>query len=117
MSPRARVWLLRVIKTFHTAIWLSVEAAFAHLIVSGIAKRSNRLVVGSAAVVTAETAVYLANGMRCPLTELAESLGADSGSVTDIFLPRRLAKALPVIHAPLVLLVLYLHCRTRAGTS
>jgi hypothetical protein len=117
VSPRARVWLLRVIKIFHTAIWFSVETAFGYLIVSGIAKRSNRLVVGSAAVVTAETAVYLANGLRCPLTELAESLGADSGSVTDIYLPRWLARSLPIIHVPLVLLVLYLYRPTRTGTT
>lgn len=116
MSARTDLWLLRVIKAFHTAIWLSVEAAFGFLIVSGFTKRSDRLVAGSAAVVTAETLIYLANRMKCPLTELAHSLGAESGSVTDIYLPRRLARSLPVIHAPLVLLALYLHRPTRTGT-
>jgi hypothetical protein len=116
MSDRTDLWLLRVIKAFHTAIWLSVETAFGYLIVSGITKRSHRLVVGSAAVVAAETVIYVANGFRCPLTELAQSLGAESGSVTDLYLPRWLARSLPVIHAPLVLLALYLHRPTRSGT-
>jgi hypothetical protein len=40
---------------------------------------------------------------------VAESLGAGSGSVTDIYLPRWFAKSLPVIHVPLVLLAIYLH--------
>jgi hypothetical protein len=116
VSNRTDLWLLRVVKVFHTAIWLSVETAFAYLVYSGITRRSDRLVMGSAAVVVGETVIYLANGMRCPLTELAESLGAESGSVTDIYLPRWLARSLPVIHAPLIILVIYLHRPTRTKT-
>ena len=34
----------------------------------------------------------LLNHMRCPLTTLAEKLGAEKGSVTDIFLPQWMAR-------------------------
>lgn len=39
------------------------------------------------------------------------SLGAEDGSVTDIFLPRWFAHDLPVIHGPLILLTAILHRR------
>ncbi len=42
---------------------------------------------------------------------MAESLGAEHGSVTDIYLPRWFAHNLPAIHVPLILLALYLHAR------
>ena len=57
----------------------------------------------------------MANGARCPLTSLAESLGADDGSVTDIYLPGWLARILPMIHVPLVLAALWLHWRNLSG--
>ena len=42
-------------------------------------------------MVLIEGFILLANGWRCPLTVYAERLGAPSGSVTDLFLPRWLA--------------------------
>lgn len=101
--------LLTAIRVFHTAVWLLVEAALGYLISTGFTNHRSRLVAVSGAVVAVETVVYLANGASCPLTDLAESLGTDSGSVTDIYLPRWLAKSLPFLHVPLVLLALFLH--------
>jgi hypothetical protein len=40
------------------------------------------------------------NGWRCPLTTLAENLGAEDGSVTGIFLPQWLAKRVFLIWTP-----------------
>jgi hypothetical protein len=108
-SERSTTRRLRAIKTIHTAIWATVEAAVGYLIFSGITKRTNRLVTASAILVVAETAIFTVNGFTCPLTQLAESVGADSGSVTDIYLPRRLAENLPAIHIPLAVVILYLH--------
>lgn len=57
--------------------------------------------VGLAAVVVAgEGLVFAGNGFRCPLTALAKRYGAESGSVTDIYLPDWFAHNMPVIHAP-----------------
>ena len=106
---------LVLVKTVHTAIWAIVEAAMAYLLVSGAMRRSDRWAGIAGAVVAAETAVFLASGARCPLTSLAESLGAEDGSVTDIYLPGWLAKALPVIHVPLVLAAAWLHWRNMSG--
>ena len=106
---------LVVVKTVHTAIWALVEAAMAYLLVSGAMRRSDRWAGIAGAVVAGETAVFLANGARCPLTSLAESLGAEDGSVTDIYLPGWLAGILPAIHEPLVLAAVWLHWRNLSG--
>lgn len=96
-------------KGIHTLIWLLVEGAVVYLVYAGLSKRTGRDVTVAAVIVAGETVVFLANGASCPLTEVAESLGAGSGSVTDIYLPRWLAKSLPVIHVPLIALIVYLH--------
>lgn len=100
---------LTLIKSVHTAIWFTVESALVYILLAGFRGRTDRPTKVAAAVVTAEIAVFLGNGARCPLTGVAESLGAESGSVTDIYLPRWFAKSLPVIHVPLVGLAIYLH--------
>ena len=102
---------LVALKTAHTLIWFSVEAALSYVVYSGLRGRSDRRAAIAGAIVAGETAVFLANGARCPLTGLAESLGAESGSVTDLYLPRWLAHNLPAIHVPIVILALYLHMR------
>jgi hypothetical protein len=102
---------LVALKAVHTAIWFSVEASMMYVLYKGARGQSDRRAAIGGAIVAGETVVFLANGARCPLTGLAELLGADSGSVTDLYLPKWLAHNLPVIHVPLVLLAVYLHAR------
>lgn len=68
-----------------------------YLVYAGFAKRSDRRAALAAAVVGGESVLFAANGFRCPLTDVAESLGADDGSVTDIFLPA-LVRSQPARH-------------------
>lgn len=98
-----------MVKGLHTLIWFLVEASVLYLVYAGLAKRSGRSVTVAAGLVAGESIVFLANGASCPMTHVAESLGAESGSVTDIYLPRKLAKSLPLIHVPLLILIAYLH--------
>jgi hypothetical protein len=51
------------------------------------------------------------NGFRCTLAQIAECLGAESGSVTHIYLPRWFARNLPAIDVPLIVLAGYLNAR------
>jgi len=69
---------------------------------AGFARRSDRRVGIAAGVVAAESLIFAANGFSCPLTQVAERLGAERGSVTDIYLPRWFARNLPAIHVPLI---------------
>jgi len=67
----------------------------AYVLWAGFARRSDRRAAIAAGVVAGETLLFAANGFRCPLTQVAESLGAERGSVTDIFLPKWFAHNLP----------------------
>jgi hypothetical protein len=102
---------LVAVKVIHTLAWFSIESCMAYLLYAGSVKRTDRRVAVAAAVVGGESLIFAANGFRCPLTDVAESLGAEDGSVTDIFLPRWFAHSLPAIHVPLILLTVYLHGR------
>jgi hypothetical protein len=52
------------------------------------------------ATVLGESMNFAGYGWRCPLRTLAEDLGAESGQVTDIFLPRWFADRIPFIFTP-----------------
>ena len=71
-----------------TLAWFSSESCMVYLLYAGFAKRTDRRAAVAAAVVGGESLIFAANGFRCPLTDVAESLGAEDGSVTDIYLPR-----------------------------
>jgi len=114
-SEIANRTMLVAVKVVHTVIWLAVEIALAVVIVDGIKNRRDRRTGVAAVVVGAESAIYIANGARCPMTSFAESLGADSGSVTDIFLPGWFARSLPVLHVPAVAAAVWLHVRRAAN--
>jgi len=102
---------LTVIKVVHTLAWFSIESCMLYVLYAGFARRSDRRAAIAAGVVAGEILVYTANGFRCPLTGVAEHLGAQRGSVTDLYLPQWLARNLPAIHAPLIVLATFLHGR------
>ena len=102
---------LTTIKAVHTLAWFSIESCMVYVLYAGFRGRSDRRTAIAAAVVAGESLIFAANGFRCPLTDLAEQLGAQKGSVTDIYLPRWFARSLPAIHAPLLLAAVLLHRR------
>lgn len=102
---------LTVVKVVHTLAWFAIESCMLYTLYAGFARRSDRRAAIAAGVVVAESLVYTANGFRCPLTGVAEHLGARRGSVTDLYLPQWLARNLPAIHAPLIVLATFLHGR------
>jgi hypothetical protein len=115
-GTRPRPTVVFGIKLFHTLAWLSIESCVAYVLYAGFAGRSDKSVGLAASVVTGETLVFAGNGFRCPLTGLAERYGSEHGSVTDIYLPKWFAHNMPAIHAPLLLLMAYLHARNLLRT-
>jgi hypothetical protein len=103
--------VLVAIKTIHTLTWFSIELCMVYLLYAGFAKRSDRSVMVATVIVGGESLIFAANGFHCLLTKLAESFGADNGSVTDIYLPKWFAHYLPAIHVPLIILAVFLHGR------
>jgi uncharacterized protein YndB with AHSA1/START domain len=103
---------LRAVKTVRTLAWFSIEACMAYVLYAGFARRSDRRAGIAAGVVAAEILIFAGNGFRCPLTQAAERLGAERGSVTGLYLPRWLARNLPAIHVPLIGLAGFLRARS-----
>jgi len=102
---------LVAVKVVHTGAWFSIEACMIYVLWAGLARRSDRRAAVAGAVVAGECVVFAANGFRCPLTDVAQRLGAEHVAVTDIYLPRRFAHYLPAIHVPLVVASVWLHAR------
>lgn len=111
VERRGHTGVFVAIKVVHTVAWLVIESCFSYVLYSGLARRSDRRAALAGGVVAVECLVFAADGFRCPLTEVAESFGAERGSVTDIFLPRWFARNLPAIHVPLLALAVGLHVR------
>jgi len=95
----------------HTLTWLSIESCVMYVLWAGLSRRTDRRTAIASGVVAGECVVFAANGFHCPLTRVAESLGARSGSVTDIYLPKSVARNLPAIHVPVIALAGFLHVR------
>lgn len=101
----ARGWEQRVIisvKLAHTLIFLVLSSVIVRFAWSGVHGRWTRWMGLALAAVGIETAVIIANGGRCPLSGIVEDLGAESGTVSDIFLPGWIARRIPHVSSALI---------------
>jgi len=106
-----RTAVLTVIKAIHTVIFASIGALIGVFVWEGIRGRPGRRAATALSAALGEAAVYVSNNQVCPLTPLAEELGAESGSVVDIFLPGWFARRIPVVSSVILLLGIALHVR------
>ena len=111
VPARWRREVVVVIKAIHTAIFFSIASLIALVAWDGVRGRPRRRSAMAAAVALAESAVFVSNNQVCPLSPLAEELGAASGSVTDIFLPDWLSRRIPLVSGSVLVLGLVLHLR------
>ena len=102
---------LAFIKTVHAAAFLVIAASGQVVFWDGVRNRPSRRTGVAAVIVLAESAVFAANGFVCPLTPMAERLGAKRGSVSDIFLPDVVARNLTWITGLLLVAGLALNAR------
>ncbi len=92
---------LKVIRCVHTVVFVALGAGVLETFRAGIFQRPSRA-TGPAIVATfGEGLILLASGNRCPLTGLAEDMGAADGRVSDMFLPSWFARRIPSIFATL----------------
>ena len=108
---RSRRLTLTLVRAIHSAVFLVELGAILWLVISGLIGRHDRTVAVAGVLVAAEAAVFVANSGVCPLTPLAERLGARRGSVSDIFLPDALARTIPIWSSVLVAIGIALHLR------
>lgn len=119
LSPTGRQLVLIGVKAVHTTAFFIIAGAIAVVFADGVRARPARRTGAAAAIALTECAVYAANGFVCPLTPVAERLGAQRGSVSDIFLPDVVARnltwiATPILVAGLAMNVAALRGRRRA---
>ena len=110
-GPIAQAGLI-AIKTVHSLIFAVLAACIGWLALTGLAGRRDRTVAIASCLVAIEVGVFLANDRVCPLTPLAERLGAERGSVSNIFLPEPVARTLPIWSSALLALAATLHVRS-----
>jgi hypothetical protein len=96
-SPDRSALAVTVVKSVHGLIFLAEAYCALYVLYSGLSDRVSALTKLSMAVMVGEGLVLLSNGGRCPLTDLAEELGSEHGSVSDIFLPGWFAARVPVV--------------------
>ena len=109
IPPDRRGRALSAIKAVHTAIFFSIAGAILLAAWDGLRGRPRRRTAVAGGVVLAESAVFVSNNQVCPLTPLAEQLGAGRGSVVDIFLPDWAARRIPVVAGSAAVLALVLN--------
>jgi hypothetical protein len=102
---------LTIIRAVHTIVFFSVAALIALVVADGLRGRPKRRTAVATGVAVIEAAVFLSNNLVCPLTPLAEALGAESGSVTDVYLPEWLSRQIPILSGTALVLGMALNLR------
>lgn len=78
---------LALIRGVHTAIYLVMAGSTLALVYAGVTGANGWWLGVVIALLAIETAVFVGNGFRCPLTALAVAYGAERGYAFDTFLP------------------------------
>ena len=100
---------LAAIRAVHSGIFLVELSAILWLLATGIVGRRDRSTRAAAVLVAGEVAVFVVNRGVCPLTPLAERHGASRGGVSDIFLPDRVARTIPIWTSAILVVAGVLH--------
>lgn len=111
IPPRCHGATLALIKWFHTVVFVSVASLIVLFAWDGATRRAGRRNTVAFTVALAEASVYVSNNQVCPLTPLAEDLGASSGSVTDILLPIWISRRIPFVSGSVLVLGIVLQLR------
>ncbi len=83
--------MLTAIKVLHTVVWALLAGAIVVLPFLAV-KGDFRWAAILSVVILIEIAVLLANGWRCPMTDLAARYTADRSPNFDIYMPNWLAR-------------------------
>jgi len=85
---------LLVIKTLHTIIYLVVVTAISYILYAGLVEKYDPVLWISLGVVGIEGIVFLASGMKCPLTTIAQRYGDPRGYVGDLIFSQKTSNLL-----------------------
>jgi hypothetical protein len=83
---------LTIVRTTHTIIYIVMSCATFIVFYSGITGSYGLWLYVALVLLGIESAVFIGNGMKCPLTKLAVKYGAEKGYAFDTFLPERFTR-------------------------
>lgn len=84
--------ILFLIRMAHTIIYGVMAASVVGILLSAIFDYAGPWLIVALILVGIECIVFVASGMRCPLTGLARRYGAEKGYAFDTFVPEAIAK-------------------------
>jgi hypothetical protein len=106
---RARVFLVKFV---HILIFFFMAACLGYLLYAALTLTFNGWLLAAIVCLTIEGIILLVNRCHCPLTRLAERLGAKNGAITHLFLPPFLARNMFNLSFPLAIgVVVFLAAR------
>jgi hypothetical protein len=111
IPPGLRGLTIVTVKAIHSLAFFSIAGLIIVFAWDGLRGRPRRRTAVAATVAVAEAVVYASNNQVCPLTPLVEELGAESGTVTDIFLPDWLSRRIPMYSGGLLIVGMVLNLR------
>lgn len=79
---------IKLVKVVHTVAFYMMSTALLVMVYEVVLDRITWITWNAAGLFLAEGIVLLLNRGRCPMTSMAERLGASSGQITDLFLPK-----------------------------
>ncbi|WP_293908063.1 hypothetical protein [Phenylobacterium sp.] len=101
MTARQRLTLVRGL---HTAIYLVMAFATFVVLYAGATGAHGVWLWVATGLIGAESVVFAASGMRCPLTAVVARYDAGASGISDTFLPERLTRHTLQVFGPLVAL-------------
>lgn len=84
--------MLAFIRWVHTAIFVVMATAVFFILVCGLFAIRTAGIYVAIGLIAVEGVVFLGNGARCPLTNLAKCYGAEKGYVFDTWFPEHLTR-------------------------
>lgn len=100
--PRSHRLAIGLVKAAHSLAFFGIAACVLQVCWAGVTGIRTRWTKLALLVALGESAIFAAFRFRCPLRLIAEDLGAESGQVTDIYLPKWLADRIIWIFTPLL---------------
>jgi hypothetical protein len=93
---------LTLVRAVHTAIYLVMASAALVVLAAGITGARGPWLWVALALTAAESAVFAANGFKCPLTALAVKYGASMDGAWDTFFPERCTRHTFRVFGPVI---------------
>jgi polyferredoxin len=104
------------IKAVHTVVFVVLSACVLCVLYSSVADRITNWTWIAVSLVVVESVVLVSCGWTCPLTILAERMGARRGAVTDLFLPKWFAdRIFPICGTTFLVGIILLALRLLSG--